>query len=43
MIDKDIQLFRDCISKDDELIGERRGSLCHSEGHGLPTAWGEMR
>jgi hypothetical protein len=27
MIDKDIQLFRDCISKDDELIGERLRAL----------------
>lgn len=23
MIDEDIKLFRDCISKDDEIIGER--------------------
>ena len=27
MIDEDIKLFRDCISKDDELIGERLGTL----------------
>jgi hypothetical protein len=26
-IDEDIQLFRDCISKDDELIGERLKAL----------------
>ncbi|MDD2585796.1 MAG: DUF6530 family protein [Syntrophomonadaceae bacterium] len=27
MIDEDIKLFRDCISKDDELIGERLRAL----------------
>jgi hypothetical protein len=27
MIDEDIKLFRDCISKDDELIGERLRTL----------------
>jgi hypothetical protein len=27
MIDEDIKLFRDCISKDDELIGERLSTL----------------
>jgi hypothetical protein len=27
MIDKDIQLFRDCVSKDDELISERLRAL----------------
>lgn len=27
MIDEDIKLFRDCISKDDELIGERLSAL----------------
>ncbi len=27
MIDEDIKLFRDCISKDDELIGERLQAL----------------
>jgi len=27
MIDEDIRLFRDCISKDDELIGERLRAL----------------
>jgi len=27
MIDEDIKLFRDCISRDDELIGERLSAL----------------
>lgn len=27
MIDEDIKLFRDCINKDDELIGERLSAL----------------
>jgi hypothetical protein len=27
MIDEDIKLFRDCLAKDDELIGERLGRL----------------
>ena len=27
MIDEDIKLFRDCISRDDELIGERLAAL----------------
>lgn len=27
MIDEDIKLFRDCISKDDELISERLKAL----------------
>lgn len=27
MIDEDIKLFRDCLAKDDELIGERLSRL----------------
>jgi hypothetical protein len=27
MIDEDIRLFSECISRDDELIGERLGAL----------------